>query len=77
MLCDAGEFDLGFEGLRRSVAKGYYPAPTLATSPVFDPLRAKSTFRNLLAEAEAGRDRALVAFRDGGGERLLGPRQAA
>jgi serine/threonine protein kinase/tetratricopeptide (TPR) repeat protein len=77
MLCDVGALDAGLDGLRRAVAKGYYPAATLETSRVFDPLRASSTFRATLAEAKAGRDRALMAFRDAGGERLLGQRPAA
>jgi len=44
--------------------------------PHFDPLRNDPGFRDLVAEAEAGRQRALSAFRDAGGERLIGPWQA-
>jgi hypothetical protein len=54
------------------VAKGYFVAPTLAASPSFDALRDDPAFRELLAEAQAGRQQALDAFREHGGERLLG-----
>ena len=47
-------------------------APTLAASRHFDPLRGNPQFQALLAEAEAGRQAALTAFREAGGERSLG-----
>jgi tetratricopeptide (TPR) repeat protein len=72
LLCDVGELEEGLEYLRRAVAKGYFAAPTLAARPQFDPLRNHPAFIALLNEADAGRQRALAAFRDAGGERLLG-----
>jgi serine/threonine protein kinase/tetratricopeptide (TPR) repeat protein len=72
MLCDIGEYEAGLGRLRRAVAKGYFAAPPLVASRQFDKLRTTPGFQVLLAEAAAGRDRALQAFRDGGGERLLG-----
>jgi tetratricopeptide (TPR) repeat protein len=72
MLCDIGEYEAGLGRLRRAVAKGYFAAPALVASRQFDKLRTTPGFQVLLAEAAAGRDRALQAFRDGGGERLLG-----
>jgi TolB-like protein/Tfp pilus assembly protein PilF/predicted Ser/Thr protein kinase len=72
LLCDAGDYDQGLEYLQRAVAKGYTVAPTLASAPAFDPLRQRPAFQILLAEAEAGRAAALAAFRESGGERLLG-----
>jgi hypothetical protein len=72
LLCDVGEFERGLADLQRSVAKGYTVAPTLATSPAFDGLRGNPAFLQLLAEAEAGREQSLAAFREAGGERLLG-----
>jgi eukaryotic-like serine/threonine-protein kinase len=72
LLCDVGEHERGLEELRRGVAKGYTVAPTLAGSPSFEALRADPRFQELLQEAEAGRQQALAAFREGGGERLLG-----
>jgi non-specific serine/threonine protein kinase len=72
LLCDAGEHERGLGYLRRAVAKGYFVAPTLSGSPHFDALRSDPAFQALLAEAEAGRQQALVAFREAGGERLLG-----
>jgi hypothetical protein len=71
-LCDVGEHERGLAYLRRAVANGYFVAPTLSGSPHFDALRGHPGFQELLAEAEAGRDRALAAFREAGGERLLG-----
>ncbi|HSL21800.1 MAG TPA: protein kinase [Vicinamibacterales bacterium] len=72
LLCDVGEHQRGLGHLQRAVAKGYYVAATLAASPQFDALRADPAFKALVAEAEAGRERSLAAFREGGGERLLG-----
>ena len=72
LLCDVGDHETGLARLQRAVAKGYFVSPTLATRPQFDALRNDPAFRSLLAEAEAGRRRALTAFREAGGERLIG-----
>ena len=72
MRCDVEDLDVGLEYLQRAVAKRYYAAETLAMSPQFDPLRSRPAFQALLAEAEAGRQRALTAFREAGGDQLLG-----
>jgi serine/threonine protein kinase/tetratricopeptide (TPR) repeat protein len=72
LLCDVGEHEAGLVHLRRAVAKNYFVAPTLSGSRHFDALRNEPAFQALLADAEAGRQRALAAFREGGGERLLG-----
>ena len=73
LLCDVGELGAGLVQLQRGVAKGYFAAPTLRRARQFDPLRGTPGFEAMLAEADAGRARALAAFRDAGGERLLGP----
>jgi eukaryotic-like serine/threonine-protein kinase len=72
MYCDIGEHARGLPNLERAVAKGYFVAPTLTRWPQFDALRGEPRFQAVLASAEAGRARALAAFRDAGGERLLG-----
>jgi len=72
MYCDVGEHERGLDHLGRAVAKGYFVAPTLSGRPQFDALRGNPAFEALLADAEDGRQRALAAFRDAGGERLLG-----
>jgi TolB-like protein len=72
LLCDVGEHGPGLAYLQRAVAKGYFVAPTLSVRRQFDPLRSDPAFQALLAEAEAGRQRALAAFSEAGGERLLG-----
>ena len=72
LLCDVGEHEAGLDHLQRAVAKGYFVAPTLSGRPQFDALRSDPAFRALLEEAEAGRQRALAAFREAGGERLIG-----
>jgi len=72
LLCDVGEYEVGLASLQRAVAKGYFVAPTLSGSPQFDALRGNPAFQSLLAEAEAGCQRALAAFREAGGDRLLG-----
>ena len=71
LLCDVGEYEAGLDYLRRAVDKGYFVAPTLARRPQFDALRRDPAFRALLQDAEAGRQRALAAFRAAGGERLI------
>jgi TolB-like protein len=72
LLCDAGDCDAGFAFLRRAVTKGHYAAPTLSVSRAFDPLRSNPAFLSLIVDAEAGRGRARAAFRNAGGDRLLG-----
>jgi len=77
LLCDAGAHELGLPRLRRAVAKGYFAAPTLAGHRQFDALRGDAAFEDVLAQAQAGRQRALAAFLESGGERLLGRPTAA
>jgi TolB-like protein len=72
LFCDVDEHERGLDFLRRAVAKGYYVAPTLSNCREFDALRGHPVFQAILADANAGRDQALKAFREGGGERLLG-----
>jgi TolB-like protein len=72
MLCDIGDYAQGLRLLGSGIARGYYPVATLARSRQFDALRGDPGFEAIVAEAQAGRDRALAAFRDAGGERLLG-----
>ncbi|MEO5819765.1 MAG: protein kinase [Vicinamibacteraceae bacterium] len=72
MSCDVGQHARGLADLERAVAKGYFVAPTLTRWPQFAALRGEPRFQALLASAEAGRARALGAFREAGGEKLLG-----
>jgi hypothetical protein len=72
MLCDVGDHEQGMFCLELAVSKGYLAAPTLARSPQFDALRGNARFGEVLAQAKAGRERALAAFRTSGGEALLG-----
>ncbi len=72
LLCDIGRHEAGLPHLQRAVAKGYFVASTLAERPQFDPLRNEPAFRAMLDQATAGRERALDAFRQAGGERLIG-----
>jgi hypothetical protein len=74
LLCDVGEFDRGLDYVQRAVAKGYYVAATLERRTQFDAVRDRPAFQAILAAAQEGQARALVAFRDAGGERLLGRR---
>ena len=57
--------------LQRAIGRRYFAASTLRGALQFDPLRDVTAFQALLASAEAGRQRALTAFRDTAGERLL------
>ena len=72
LLCDVGEHEKGLLYLRRALTKAYFVAQTLSSSRSFDPLRSDPRFQAILAEAEVGRLQALAAFREAGGERLLG-----
>ena len=72
LFCDAGEHEKGLDEITLAVNKGYFVAPTLADRPQFASLRDDPRFRSVLAQAEAGRARALAVFREAGGERLLG-----
>ena len=69
--CDAGDYLRGRDYLQQAVARGYFASVTLTKWPQFDALRDDPVFQTLLADAEAGRQRALAAFREAGGERLL------
>ena len=71
LLCDVGDYEGGLEYLQRAITKGYYVVPALLRSQ-FDGIRQHAAFRAVFAEAEAGRRQALAAFREAGGERLLG-----
>jgi len=69
--CDVGEHARGLPYLQDAVARGYFPVATLTGRPQFDALRDDPAFKALVAEGEAGRRRALHAFREAGGDRLL------
>ena len=75
LLCDVGDFENGIEQMQRAVAKAYFPVQTL-TLKQFDAIRNEPVFRAVVAEADEGRRKALAAFRDSGGERLLGANPA-
>ena len=72
MLCDVGQYQRGVVYLDRAISRGYFVAPTLAHATQFDGLRNDPAFQSLLTDAEAGRHRALLAFREAGGDRLFG-----
>jgi tetratricopeptide (TPR) repeat protein len=74
LFCDVGEFELGLDYVKRAIARGYYVAPTLERRTQFDAIRNQPAFQSILAAAQEGRTRSLAAFRDAGGERLLGRR---
>jgi tetratricopeptide (TPR) repeat protein len=76
-LCDVGEHRKGLEYLVRAVNKGYSVLSTLQHSREFEAIRSDPAFQALLADTAARRDRALTAFREGGGHRLLGSDGAA
>ena len=71
-LCDVGEYRMGLDYVSRAVDRGYYAAQTLERWPQFDAVRDDPAFKDVLARAQAGRQRALEAFAAAGGERLLG-----
>jgi serine/threonine protein kinase/tetratricopeptide (TPR) repeat protein len=74
LLCDVGEFEPGLDYVKRAIERGYYVAQTLERRTQFDAVRDRPAFKSILAAAQEGRARSLAAFRDAGGERLLGRR---
>ena len=78
LLCDVGEHETGLDYLQRAVAKGYFVAPTLAGAPA---VRRAAERSRVPGAPRATRKRAAsarcAAFRDAGGERLLGSVSAA
>ena len=72
LLCDLGEYREGLRLVQHGVKKGYFVSETLAKRAEFDALRGDEAFRTITAEAEEHRRHALNAFRQSGGERLLG-----
>jgi len=71
---DVGEFDPGLNYVQRAIEKGYYVAQTLERRTQFDALRDQPVFQSILTAAREGCARSLTAFRNAGGERLLGRR---
>jgi serine/threonine protein kinase/tetratricopeptide (TPR) repeat protein len=67
-----GERDRALEVLGRAIDGGFLAAPTLVRDERFDLLRGEPAFRELVHRAEGRRARALAAFREEGGEGLLG-----
>jgi serine/threonine protein kinase/tetratricopeptide (TPR) repeat protein len=74
LFCDVGEFETGLQYVQRAIARGYFVAQTLERRTQFDAVRDRPEFQAILAAAHDGRTRSLAAFRDAGGERLLGRR---
>jgi eukaryotic-like serine/threonine-protein kinase len=72
LFCDIGDVDEGLANLHRAVRKGYFVVPTLERGREFDAVREHGTFLGILAEAREGHRRALSAFHEAGGARLLG-----
>jgi hypothetical protein len=61
--------------LERVVGRGFYCLRPLDSDPWLDPVRAEPGFAAVRARAEAGRRRAVTAYRDAGGEKLLGAKE--
>jgi hypothetical protein len=72
-----GEAEPALAALRRAVEEGYHGYPALVQDPWLDSLRARPEFAAALALAESHHREAARAFRDAGGEALLGVRVAA
>jgi TolB-like protein len=60
------------EQLARAVDAGYSVADALVRHPWLEGVRTAPGFADVLERAQRGREQALVAFREAGGDRLLG-----
>ena len=67
-----GEVDGALALFERVVAGGFYCFPSFARDSWLDRLRAHAEFRRVLSLAEARHREAIVAFRDAGGDGVLG-----
>jgi serine/threonine protein kinase/tetratricopeptide (TPR) repeat protein len=74
LLCDVDEFDRGLEYVQKAIEKGYYVVQSLERRTQFDAVRDRPDFQAIFTAAQEGRARSLQAFRDTGGDRLLGRR---
>jgi len=72
LLARVGDPERAVDMIEKAVDGGYLVAPALAKDPVLDPLRGLARFEALRARAESRREAALAAFRQAGGESLLG-----
>ncbi len=72
LLAAIGLKSRALELVGQAVDAGYLAVPTLGRESGFDTLRGDAAFHELVRRAEAGRERAVEAFRDAGGESLLG-----
>jgi hypothetical protein len=66
------DVDRALLALTRAVRGRFFAVETLARHPVFAPLHDVPAFRGLRRHAERPHDAAWIAFRDAGGEELLG-----
>jgi non-specific serine/threonine protein kinase len=71
-LARIGETQRSLGALTRAVDGGFLAAPALERDRNFEEVRGLPDFQAILERSRQGRDAALVAFRDGGGDRLLG-----
>lgn len=67
-----GDPALALQYLGRAVSGGYFCYPAIAQDPWLDPLRGDGEFVRILGVAEARHTEAAAAFKDAGGDRLVG-----
>ena len=72
LLARLGEAERTLALLERVVNEGFYCFPGFASDSWFDSLRGDSRFTRVLGRAQSRHHEAVVAFRDAGGERVLG-----
>jgi hypothetical protein len=73
MLARLGEVERAVALFERVVNEGFYCYPGFASDPWLDGLRAQAEFKRLLAHAQSRHKEAVAAFREAGGEDVLGP----
>ena len=64
--------DYALELLTRAVTTGFACPRALESTPLFDGLRSSAEFAHLVAHAREGHEKAMIAFAQADGHRLLG-----
>ncbi len=75
VLSRAGVIELALDIVEAMVDRGWYSTEALERDSWLEPLRSEARFQAALERAHEGRRQAAIAFREAGGEKLLGVKE--